>query len=403
VIIQGDCSSLVGANTILDGGEQDGTATANPLTQGNLDLTTNVTLKCITVQNYGGGHASGAGFGDCGSPANENWCAQIATYDGWLITRSTLASSGGWGAQICGAGSITNSLVANNYHGGINAQGCGLVPGTTTSGAGQYMQGNEISNNNLRGDSIYDDAGGTKNEANQPLFIRYNYVHDNQANGIWCDIHCDNAQIVGNTVLNNAGQGIRYEISTNGAISHNVLSGNAQAAIACSNSQNCMIFSNNISVPAVSGSAGLDVDAACRSDSPSPNGSQVYGNVVTFASPGVGPPYAANSSGINGLYDNTGGSWGANACPAGQPYVASLTSNLFTNNVYYSPAITDLHWLWGSNDTWCALDQLQNGQCSSGSAFYAIPAGKVETGSTIQVGNGSVPGCAQIGCTSSGI
>ena len=54
--------------------------------------------------------------------------------------------------------------------------------------------------------------------------------------------------------------------------------------------------------------------------------------------------------------------------------------------------VTDTHWIWGSNDSWCTLAQLQGGQCSEAGGAYTIPAGQVETGSTITAGSKRVAG-----------
>ena len=54
--------------------------------------------------------------------------------------------------------------------------------------------------------------------------VANNYIHDEQGNGIWCDVGCDDAPsirngfwVYGNLVINNSRWGIRYENSPNDA------------------------------------------------------------------------------------------------------------------------------------------------------------------------------------------
>jgi hypothetical protein len=133
---------------------------------------------------------------------------------GWTIEHNEVRYNGGDGI---GLGTINRSnYVHHNSHGG-------MVSGFGQSG--MVVENNEIAFNNT--DSIRDepDAGG-KMVAVQGVEYRHNWIHDNYATGIYCDINCYGLNIHHNLVERNAKVGIELEISYAGAVHDNVLRGN---------------------------------------------------------------------------------------------------------------------------------------------------------------------------------
>ncbi len=53
--------------------------------------------------------------------------------------------------------------------------------------------------------------------------MRGNYVHHNKGIGLWCDGNCTGVTFDGNTIEDNAWDGIQYEISYDGAITNNLI------------------------------------------------------------------------------------------------------------------------------------------------------------------------------------
>jgi hypothetical protein len=396
ITIQGDCSSSTGANTILDGGNGSSSGPLTWLASGEPsafggDGTTGVTLQCLTIQNYAGSKVcpgTGCGWNYGGTP--ENWNAEVNTWDGWLLNNCTIQLSGGYAVQLAGSAAIQNCLITRNYHGGITLQT--RFPGN--DGKPAVVSGNEISYNNLRGDAMGIDASGVKavsradlGGATQTIDLLDNYVHDNYATGLWCDIQCSPFfEAEGNTVVNNSGFGIHFEITGIGGmsdISDNVINSNAGFGIFVSSASNVNVHRNNILVRSTSGD-GIVFEADCRSDAPiNEQNVQVYANTVTFQS-----TWASFGQQINGFVDAT--ALGAK-CSPGQPHPTSYDTLSFHNNNYYSIDTWDGHFTWPP----IGYDGVPLAE------IQAPPYGS-EIGSTITPGRGDVTGCTQIGCTGSG-
>lgn len=153
-----------------------------------------VTIKNLTIENFVSNGIVGGG--------------------GWTIEQNEVRSNGGDGVWF---GSVNrNNHVHHNRHGG-------MVSGFGQSG--MVVENNEIAFNNT--DSVRDepDAGG-KMVAVQGVEYRHNWIHDNYATGIYCDINCHGLNIHHNLVERNAKVGIELEISYGGAVHDNVLRGN---------------------------------------------------------------------------------------------------------------------------------------------------------------------------------
>ena len=98
-------------------------------------------------------------------------------------------------------------------------------------------------------------SGGMKLVMTHNANISNNSVSNNNGPGIWFDISADNSVIANNTVTSNSLAGIHYEISRGASITDNVLENNAwgdprgwlhQASITISTSWNVNVSGNTI-------------------------------------------------------------------------------------------------------------------------------------------------------------
>ena len=99
-------------------------------------------------------------------------------------------------------------------------------------GLGQYssaaatISSNVITSNNTDGFWIADwESGGIKSTRSSGT-VSGNLIRDNKGVGMWADVADDGRVISGNKIQNNAADGIRYEISRNGLIENNTVTGN---------------------------------------------------------------------------------------------------------------------------------------------------------------------------------
>jgi parallel beta-helix repeat protein len=100
-------------------------------------------------------------------------------------------------------------------------------------GVGQYstlkgtISANEISDNNTDGFWIADwESGGVKTTWSSGGSVTGNLIQDNRGIGLWSDAYDDSRTFSNNQIVDNAADGIRYEIGRNGVIVGNSVSGN---------------------------------------------------------------------------------------------------------------------------------------------------------------------------------
>ncbi|MEV5962679.1 right-handed parallel beta-helix repeat-containing protein [Kribbella sp. NPDC051952] len=100
-------------------------------------------------------------------------------------------------------------------------------------GVGQYstlrgtISGNEVTDNNTDGFWIADwESGGIKTTWSNGGSVSDNLIKANRGVGLWSDAYDDSRTFADNQILDNAADGIRYEIGRNGVIEDNVISGN---------------------------------------------------------------------------------------------------------------------------------------------------------------------------------
>jgi len=126
--------------------------------------------------------------------------------------------------------------------------------GITGAGVGLLIENNELAFNRTDTDFDGGDSGATKFVLTDGLVLRQNWVHDNQGNGLWVDINNINVLIEDNRVEDNWWVGIFYEISYEGIIRNNQVSGNglhnpnelAASGILVTNSRGVEVVDNQV-------------------------------------------------------------------------------------------------------------------------------------------------------------
>ncbi len=245
--------------------------------------------------------------------------------------------------------------------------------------------GNEVSDNNTRGDALDNDASGIK--AVSPgtiLKVLNNYFHNNHAVAMWMDIGVVGAIVQGNTVINNDYNGIMFEISNGADISHNVVNNNGLCSspfgfqIYASSSSNADVHDNNVTVGPSCGQAGLIMLNQDRVPTDGFSGNTQHNNTVTFQ----------GSAGLSGFYA---------ICTPGTGNCATPSGNSTTSNFYNVTSLTDAHWVWPNPQT------VANAFSGLTWSTYRSTTGQdTAPPSTLTVGSASVAGCTHIGCTGSG-
>jgi parallel beta-helix repeat protein len=119
----------------------------------------------------------------------------------------------------------------------VNADGAvldkNLIRNNGQLGVGQYstargtISDNEVTGNNTDGFWIADwESGGIKTTWSNGGSVTGNLVKANRGVGLWSDAYDDSRTLDHNQIVDNAADGIRFEIGRNGVIRDNVVSGN---------------------------------------------------------------------------------------------------------------------------------------------------------------------------------
>ncbi|MGW6277567.1 right-handed parallel beta-helix repeat-containing protein [Kribbella sp. NPDC055071] len=119
----------------------------------------------------------------------------------------------------------------------VNADGAvlekNLVRNNGQLGVGQYstargtISANEVTGNNTDGFWIADwESGGIKTTWSNGGSVTGNLIKANRGVGLWSDAYDDSRSLDHNQIVDNAADGIRFEIGRNGVIEDNVVSGN---------------------------------------------------------------------------------------------------------------------------------------------------------------------------------
>lgn len=102
---------------------------------------------------------------------------------------------------------------------------------------------NEIYEN---GFNDWSDNAGTKHVGAKEMVVANNHYHHNYRNALWLDADHVNSIISGNTVEDNYGKGIHFEVSCSGTISGNTIQRNGDVGLLIVGSSNTDVFENTI-------------------------------------------------------------------------------------------------------------------------------------------------------------
>jgi parallel beta-helix repeat protein len=168
---------------------------------------TNVTVKNLTIQNFGGRGTN-----------NDEGVVNHDSATGWVVEHNTVRDNGGAGVMIGSRNVVRGNCLTHNGQYGFNSSNPHDVAGIT-------LDGNEISDNNT------DDwetvrpgcgcTGGGKFWMTSKAVVTNNWVHDNKGAGLWADTNSVGFLFENNYLSGNSAQGIIYETSYNAMIRGN--------------------------------------------------------------------------------------------------------------------------------------------------------------------------------------
>jgi hypothetical protein len=273
----------------------------------------NVQIQNIVVEKY-------ANLAQTGAVGGDTWTDGLGS--GWIVTGVEARWNHGGGIVLGTNSQIMTSFIHHNGQIGIKLFGTSSVAAS-----------NEISWNNYANYAPSWEAGGSKFSTTTNLTVQFNYVHDNNGNGLWTDINNVGTLYQNNTVLHNLGSGIVHEISYTATIKNNVVKGNGygptvwlwNAQIAILNSPNVNVFDNTIEVPNGAGNGIAVINQNRGTGTLGPwvaTNDSVHNNVITYLGTG----------GVSGLGDDTGGT--------------SAVGNQFDSDQYILANGGGLHWYW---------------------------------------------------------
>jgi len=180
---------------------------------------TNVTIKYLTIKNFGIGN-------------NESFDNGVVNHDagaGWTVQYNTISNNGGAGVFLATDNVVSYNCLKDNGQYGFSMFKDPIVNDSSIKNI--VLDHNEIAGNNTDnweaqfpncgctgGGKFWDVKGAT---------VTNNYVHDNKGTGLWADTNNIDFLFEGNYIDHNDGEGIWYEISYNATIRNNYLSRNA--------------------------------------------------------------------------------------------------------------------------------------------------------------------------------
>jgi parallel beta-helix repeat protein len=257
---------------------------------------------------------------------------------GWTVEWNNVRLNHSEGVRTTDGGQILDNYIHDNGTYGIAA-----------SGNSMRVVGNEVARNNTSryrfADGECSDAGGSKITLSSNVLLENNWYYRNHCIGIWFDINNTNVTILRNRVDQNYENGIDYEISYNGVIRHNEVSGSPHWAIVDSASPYVTIRGNSVTS---TGDGSIIINQGPRTDWPSANGPhyadhiRVYGNRVRMY------------SGVTGAQEYS---------VAGTPFegVAFSPTNSFYDNHYIFPSLRRDWFDWATGpvsiSTWRGIGQ----------------------------------------------
>ena len=188
----------------------------------------------------------------------------------WVVAENEVRLNHSEGVRVTDGGRILRNYIHDNGTYGIAA-----------SGDSMRVLANEVARNNTSryyfANGECSDAGGSKITLSTDVKLSWNWYDRNHCIGIWFDINNSNVTISHNDVDRNYENGIDYEISYDGVIRFNEVSGSPHWGILDSASPNVAICDN---VVAGNEEGSVILNQGPRTDSPSPYGPHQAVNVT---------------------------------------------------------------------------------------------------------------------------
>jgi parallel beta-helix repeat protein len=162
-----------------------------------------VTVRGLTVEHFATAPQSGA----------------VVLAAGWKVLANDIRWNHAVGAMLVNADGATLEKNLIQYNGQLGVGQYSTLNGT--------IKDNQVSNNNTDGFWIADwESGGIKTTWSTNGSVAGNLIENNTGVGLWSDAYDDGRVFSGNQIIDNAADGIRYEIGRNGVIENNVVTGN---------------------------------------------------------------------------------------------------------------------------------------------------------------------------------
>ena len=164
---------------------------------------TNVTVRGLTIEHFASAPQAGA----------------VVLGSGWKVIANDIRWNHAVGAMLVNADGATLEQNLIQYNGQL-----GVGQYSTSNGT---IKANEVSNNNTDGFWIADwESGGIKTTWSTKGSVTGNLIKQNLGVGLWSDAYDDGRVFSDNQIVDNAADGIRYEIGRNGVIENNLITGN---------------------------------------------------------------------------------------------------------------------------------------------------------------------------------
>ncbi|HEY3512519.1 right-handed parallel beta-helix repeat-containing protein [Kribbella sp. NPDC051137] len=161
-----------------------------------------VVVRGLTIEHFASAPQAGA----------------LVSGPGWKVTANDVSWNHAVGVMLVDADKaiVDKNLIHHNGQLGLGQY----------SSAAANVTRNVVSSNNTDGFWIADwESGGIKSTRSSGT-VSGNVIKANKGVGMWADVADDGRQIVDNQIVGNAADGIRYEISRNGTIEGNTVTGN---------------------------------------------------------------------------------------------------------------------------------------------------------------------------------
>jgi parallel beta-helix repeat protein len=164
---------------------------------------TGVTVRGLTVEHFASAPQAGA----------------VVLSSGWKVFANSIRWNHAVGAMLVNADGARLEKNLIQYNGQL-----GVGQYSSTNGR---IVGNQVSNNNTDGFWIADwESGGIKTTWSNGGSVTGNLIRQNLGVGLWSDAYDDGRTFSDNQIIDNAADGIRYEIGRDGVIENNTITGN---------------------------------------------------------------------------------------------------------------------------------------------------------------------------------